>query len=118
MKFPQLAFAALLAGFTVSPALALDAHRNPLVVHEALPALALRAIEAATPELHKLKPDWQTYRVRAAETADALVVSFWQQQQSPAGPQGATAPEGHADFVIVVLDKETLNVTGIRQFSL
>lgn len=118
MKFPQLAFAALLAGLTVSPALALDAHRNPFAVHEALPTLALRAIEAATPALHKLKPDWQTYQVQAAETADALVVSFWQKQEAPAGAGDAAAAGGHADFVIVELDKATLNVTGIRQFSL
>lgn len=117
MKFPQLALAALLAGLTVSPAVAFDAYRKPVVAHEALPALALRAIEAATPELHKLKPDWQTYQVQAAETADALVVSFWQ-KQPPAGSQDAAAAEGHADFVVVVLDKETLNVTNIRQFSL
>ncbi|MBU6443612.1 MAG: hypothetical protein KGR48_06850 [Alphaproteobacteria bacterium] len=115
MKISQLVIAVLLAGAAASPALALEAYHSPFAPQpQTVPTLALRAIEAATPELHKLKPDWQTYKVQAAETPDTLIISFWQQPAAPANV--AAVPNAHAEFVIVELDKVTLKITAVRQF--
>lgn len=120
MKFSCLAFATIVLGLAATPSLAFEAYQKPAVGQTGVPALALRAIQAATPEMRKLKPDWRNYEVQAAETGNSLIVSFWQSNTAPVAQGGGPAAEkdgtaSMVNFIVVELDKQTLKVTGVHQ---